>query len=98
MGSGKRIARQAESMNALMAEMLLSTDLDQYRMDKPPAAYRIVNLIRYAPSILWRLRPLFKWLLMPVLRRERFQKEYDAALSWFEEWVNRPIDHDEPLR
>ncbi len=97
MGSGKRIARQAESMNTLVAEMLLSTNLDPYRMDKPPAAYRIVNLIRYAPSILWRLRPLFKWLSMPIFRRARFQKEYDQALAWFEDWVKRPINHDESL-
>ncbi len=97
MGKGKRLAKQAESTNALMAEIMLSPDLDQYRLDKPPAAYRVLNLIRYMPRILWRSRSIFKWLLMPVVRPERFQKEYAQALSWFEEWVNEPIDYDQPL-
>ncbi|MCZ6640339.1 MAG: PEP-utilizing enzyme, partial [Gammaproteobacteria bacterium] len=96
MGSGKAIAKQAESTNALMVEILLSCDLDQYRPAKPPQQFRIFTLIRHTPRVLWRLRTLFKWLLKP-LRRERFQATYTETLAEFETWVSQPIDYSQSL-
>ena len=96
-GKGERIANQARSMNTLMAEIMLSCDLDPYRLDSPPPQFRTITLIRHAPRILWRIRSVIKWLLKPALQRDRFQKEYDEALAWFESWVTEPIDYSEPL-
>jgi len=96
MGSGKAIAKQAQSTNALMVEILLSCDLDMYRPAKPPEQFRILTLIRHTPRILWRCRTLFKWMLKP-LRRKRFQTTYTEEVAWFEAWVNQPIDYSEAL-
>ncbi len=96
MGSGKAIAKQAESTNALMVEILLSCDLDRYRPAKPPQQFRIFTLVRYLPRVLWRLRTIFKWVLKP-LRRQRFLATYTEVLAEFETWVSQPIDYSQSL-
>jgi len=94
IGSGKALAKQSRSTNTLMAEILVSADLDRYRLEKAPPLYRIPNLIRHAPRVLWGLREIFRWGLKP-LRRDKFQREYDQALAHFDRWIREPIDHSE---
>ena len=97
IGSGEALARRSASTNTLMAEILLSTDLDRYRPAKPPALFRITNLIRHAPRIFWGARDIIRWSLKPLLNRARFRQEYDQALADFDTWLSRPVDHTETL-
>ena len=97
MGSREALARQLSQMNMLLADMLASVDMDRYRPAEPPDFLRISSLLRMAPRLLWRLRAVLGALMKPILRYERFRRDYDKAQAEYDRWLATPVDHEQPL-
>ena len=97
MGKGKRLIKQMEQANALMAEIFKTTDLDVYRPDKPLPHLRLWSLLKGAPRVMWRLRDVIKASFRPGRDHDRFQQEYDQALLDFDKLMASPIDYDQPI-
>lgn len=96
LGKGEKAAAQIEPMNALMAEMFLSPELERYRLDKPPDFLRKRSLLWHVPRILWKNRSIVRACLK-VRKFESFRAEYDRALRAFDAWATQPIDYSQPL-
>ncbi len=80
-------------MNQLMAQVLMSPEIDRYRPAMPAPHLRVSRLLRHVPALLWNVRQAVTTLLGPVIRRARFDREYAAALEAFDARMARPPDY-----
>ena len=89
----EQLAKLSEEKNQLMAQVLLSSEIDRYRSATPPPHVRSLRLLGHLPRLLWNARRAVTTLLRPALRRARFDREYAAAIETFDAWMARPPDH-----
>ena len=86
------IAKKADGMNPMMASILMSDELDAYRLAKPPKIARAVSLLKHVPRLLWHGRRAVWVLLWHMTRTARFDANYARELAEFDQWIRRPVD------
>lgn len=96
LASPKRLARNTAPTDALMAEILASVDVKQYRARTRPrwAGLRLLGLV---PRILWNLRAFLWNALRAFSAPERAHRIYDRQIASFESELRDHLDDDLPL-
>ena len=97
LASSGAYAKLMMSINTTLADMVSSTDLEQYRTESRPDFLRVRSLVWHLPRILWISRSVVWAGLKPMLGAKRFRLRYDALLHDYDEWVSRPMDYVEPF-
>ena len=93
----KKAAPARRLIDATLADIYETVDLDRYVAERPPAYMRKGRLLLAAPSVLWRARGLLKAMAKAMLRGEAFQEQYREALRTFERDVDLPPDESMPM-
>ncbi len=88
----EQLAKLSEEKNQLMAQVMLSPEIDRYRLEKPPPHVRMLRMLGHLPRLLWNARRALTTLIGPALNRTRFDREYAARIEAFETWIARPPD------
>ena len=88
----EQLAKLSEEKNQLMAQVLLSSEIDRYRLEAPPRHVRGLRLLGHLPRLLWNGRRAVTTLLRPALNRARFDRDYAAAIAALDAWLARPPD------
>lgn len=88
----EQLAKLSEEGNQLMAQVILSPEIDRYRFEKPPRHLRLPRLLGRLPRLLWNARRAATTLLRPVLNRARFERDYAAAIAALDARLARPPD------
>ena len=86
------IAKRADSMNPLMASILMSDEIDGYRLAKPPKIARVSSLAKHLPRLLWHGRGAIWAVLWRMIAPVRFDANYARELAAFDTWIRRPVD------
>ena len=88
----KKAAPQRRLIDATLADIYETVNLEPYKAERPPAYMRKGRLLRAAPTVLWRARGFLKGMAKAMLRRQVFQEQYRDALATFERDVDLPPD------
>ena len=88
----EQLAKLSEEGNQLMAQVILSPEIDRYRVETPPRHLRLPRLLGHLPRLLWNMRRAVTTLIRPALNRSRFEREYAAAIESLDAWMARPPD------
>ena len=88
----EKLAKLSEEKNQLMGQVLLSPEIDRYRLETPPRHVRLLRLLRPLPGVLWNARRAVTTLLRPMFARARFDKAYAAEIEALEAWMARPLE------
>ena len=93
----EQLAKLSEEKNQLMAQVMLSPEIDRYRLEKPPPHVRMLRLLGHLPRLLWGARRALTTLIRPALNRSRFDRQYAAGIEAFEAWIARPPDRSRSI-
>ncbi len=88
----EQLAKLSEEGNQLMAQVILSPEIDRYRVETPPRHLRLPRLLGHLPRLLWNMRRAVTTLIRPALNRSRFEREYAAEIESLDAWMTRPPD------
>ena len=88
----EQLAKLSEEKNQLMAQVLLSSEIDRYRLEAPPRHVRGLRLLGHLPRLLWNGRRAVTTLPRPVWNRARFDRDYAGAIAALDAWLARPPD------
>ncbi len=93
----KKAAPQRRLIDATLADIWETVNLDRYKAERPPAYMRKGRLLLAAPTVLWRARGFLKGMAKAMLRGQAFQEQYRVALAAFERDVDLPPDESMPM-
>ena len=93
----KKAAPARRLIDATLADIYETVDLDRYVAARPPPYMRKGRLLLATPSVLWRTRGFLKGMAKAMLRGQAFQEQYREALRTFERDVDLPPDESMPM-